>query len=238
MEKVTPREIRKSKIENRKISVLTVYDYSFAKILDDAGIDILLVGDSLGNVILGLESTREVTMADMVRHTRAVARGTKRALVVADMPFGAMKNAVANAKELVKAGGEAVKIEGIKEIKGIKGIIKNNIPVMGHLGVLPQTAKEYKLQRSLEIVEQAKMLEQAGVFAIVLELVEPEIAKQVTQAVKIPTIGIYSGPHCDGQVLVSYDMLGLYPKAPKQAKKYVDLAGEIKKAVKAFISSC
>jgi len=227
MEKVSPAQI----------SMLTAYDYSFAKIFDEAGVDILLVGDSLGNVVLGYETTREVTMADMVHHTKAVARGTKRALVVADMPFGAMKNAVANAKELVKAGAEAVKIEGIKEIKGIKGIIKNNIPVMGHLGVLPQTAKEYKVQHSREIIEQAKILEQAGVFAIVLELVDPEIAKQVTRAVKIPTIGIYSGPHCDGQVLVSYDMLGLYPKAPKQVKKYVDLKTEIEKAVKKFIKS-
>ncbi|MBU0502612.1 MAG: 3-methyl-2-oxobutanoate hydroxymethyltransferase [Candidatus Margulisbacteria bacterium] len=235
MEKVTTSRIKALKKKSQKISMLTAYDYSFAKILDEAGVDIVLVGDSLGNVVLGYETTRDVKMADMVHHTKAVANGTKRAMVVADMPFGSMKNALANAQELVKAGGEAVKIEGIQEIQGIKEILEKGIPVMGHLGCLPQTAKEYKIQRALEIVEQAKLLEQAGVFAIVLELVAPEIAKEITKTVNVPTIGIYSGPHCDGQVLVSYDMLGLYANAPKHAKKYVDLTAEVKKAVQGFL---
>jgi 3-methyl-2-oxobutanoate hydroxymethyltransferase len=235
MEKITIRQLQTSKSKHQKISMLTAYDYSFAKILDEAGVDIILVGDSLGNVVLGQADTHSVTMEDMLHHTRAAAQGVKRALLIADMPFGSMKNAIANARKLMQAGAEGVKIEGVKDIEGIKAIIKQGIPVMGHLGVLPQTAKEYKIQRSPEIVEQAKLLEQAGVFAIVLELVDPALAKEITKTVKVPTIGIGSGPDCDGQVLVTYDMLGLYPNVPKHAKKYVDLTAEIKKAIQQFV---
>jgi 3-methyl-2-oxobutanoate hydroxymethyltransferase len=235
MEKITIAKIKKSVSDNRKIVMLTAYDYPFAKILDEAGVDIILVGDSLGNVVLGQEGTRSVTMEDMLHHTRAVAQGVKRAFLMADMPYGAMIHAKANAQALARAGAEGVKVEGVDEIEGIKSIIASDIPVMGHLGCLPQTAREYKVQRSPYIIEQAKLLEQAGVFAIVLELVDPTIAEEITRAIKIPTIGIGSGQDCSGQVLVTYDMLGLYPDPPRHAKKYADLEKETTKAVKNFI---
>lgn len=231
MEKITAGKIRNHRSEIRKISMLTAYDYPIAKILDESGVDIILVGDSLGNVVLGYDNTRSVTMADMVHHTGAVARGVKRALVVTDMPYQSMNDAAANAKQLVKAGAEAVKVEGL-DVAGIKAIREAGIEVMGHLGCLPQSANEYKVVRSDKIIDEAIQLESAGVFAIVLELVDPKITEQVTKAVKVPIIGIGSGPNCDGQVLVTYDMLGLYPDAPKHAKKYVDLTVEIKEAVK------
>ncbi|MFH1826383.1 MAG: 3-methyl-2-oxobutanoate hydroxymethyltransferase [bacterium] len=240
MEKVTADKIRSSKLQvrnksQRQISMLTAYDYSLAKILDETGLDIILVGDSLGNVILGYEDTLPVTMADMIHHTKAVARGVKRAFLVADMPVGALSQAVDNARALVKAGAEAVKVEGVEDITAI---IAEGIPVMGHLGSLPQKVKElggHKIQRDRKIIDQAKQLEEAGVFAIVLELVAPDLAKEITAQVKIPTIGIGSGPDCDGQVLVTYDMLGLYPEVPKHAKKYVDLKQIITEAVKKFV---
>jgi 3-methyl-2-oxobutanoate hydroxymethyltransferase len=240
MEKVTATEIKNSKDKKQKISVLTAYDYPIAKILDEAGIDIVLVGDSLGNVALGYKRTRWVTMSDMIRHTIAVAKGVKHALIITDMPFASMRNvrqAIKNAKALMKVGAEGVKVEGIKELKAIKMIIKHGIPVMGHLGCLPQTARKFRIQHSRKIVKQAKLLEKAGVFAIVLELVDPELAREITRAIKVPTIGIGSGPNCDGQVLVTYDLLGLSPKAPKHAKKYIDLSGLIKKAVQKFITN-
>ncbi|MFC1510840.1 3-methyl-2-oxobutanoate hydroxymethyltransferase [Candidatus Margulisiibacteriota bacterium] len=240
MEKITASKVAKSKVQGRKLSMLTAYDYSLAKILDEAGLDIILVGDSLGNVILGYENTLPVTMADMIHHTKAVSRGVKRALLVADMPVGAMEKAVENAKALVSAGAEAVKVEGVEEIGAITAIIKKGIPVMGHLGFLPQKVKElggYKVQRSPKIVDEARQLEEAGVFSVVLEMVPEDLAAQVTQAVKIPTIGCGAGPYCDGQVLVSYDMLGLYPNAPKFAKKYVDLRAIISKAVREFMGA-
>jgi len=234
MEKVTTAKLQTSKSKLQKISMLTAYDYSFAKVLDDSGVDIILVGDSLGNVILGHKNTLPVTMEDMIHHTKAVAKGVERALHLADIPYKACS--LENARRLVEAGAEGVKVEGMADIEGVREIIKAGIPVMGHLGCLPQTAKEYKVQRSSGIIEEAKILEQVGVFSLVLELVAPEIAKKATEALRIPTIGIGSGPHCDGQVLVTHDMLGLYPNAPRHAKKYVDLSSEIKKAVRNFIS--
>jgi len=231
MEKVTPRVIRKAKSVNRKLSVLTAYDYPLAKILDEAGIDIVLVGDSVGNVVLGYKNTRPVTMEDMVHHTKAVARGVKRALVVADIPY--RSNSVKNAKRLVKAGAKAVKIEGVK---GVKAIVKAGIPVMGHLGYLPQSGKKPKVQRSKKIVKDARELEKAGVFAIVLEMVDPKIAKEVTKTVKVPTIGIGSGKNCDGQVLVTYDLIGLSDWSPKFVKKTVSLKDQISRAVKKYIA--
>lgn len=242
MEKVTAGKIRSSKSKIRinsqlsKISMLTAYDYSFAKIIDEAGVDIILVGDSLGNVVLGYEDTLSVTMDDMVRHTAAVTRGVKRALVVADIPVGAVS--VANARRLIEAGAEAVKIEGVEEIKEIKEILAAGIPVMGHVGYLPQKVKEYggvKRQSSPKIIEDAKELEQAGVFSLVIELTDHDLARQVTEAVSIPVIGCGAGASTDGQVLVSYDILGLYPNSPKFAKKYVDLSATIKQAVRSFI---
>lgn len=213
--------------------MLTAYDYPFARILDDAGVDIVLVGDSLGNVVLGYKDTRPVTMEDMVHHTKAVARGIRRALLVADIPYRSAS--VKNAKRLIKAGAKAVKIEGVKAISVIKSIIKAGIPVMGHLGYLPQTMRKPKIQRSVDMIEEAKKLEAAGVFAIVLEMVEKELAKKIARAVSVPVIGCGSGPFCDGQVLVSYDLLGLGEWAPSFARQKVNLRSLSVKAVKDYI---
>ncbi|MBW2983829.1 3-methyl-2-oxobutanoate hydroxymethyltransferase [Candidatus Woesearchaeota archaeon] len=226
-----------------KIIVLTAYDYSTAKVIDEAGVDIILVGDSLGNVVLGYESTRDVTMEDMLRHTAAVARGAKNCLIVADMPFESDKTmglAVKNAKLLLKAGAHAVKVEGKPDI--VEALVKEGILVMGHTGLLPQTAEHLKVQGKTEkdakrILNEAAALEKAGCFSIVLECISRVLARMVTETLKIPTIGIGSGPYCDGQVLVSNDMLGLFDKIPKFVRKYADLNSEIKKAVHAYIKS-
>jgi 3-methyl-2-oxobutanoate hydroxymethyltransferase len=214
MEKITVQKLRITNYELRKLVMLTAYDHPFATILDEAGVDIVLVGDSLGNVALGYKNTLPVTMEEMVIHTKAVARGVKRALLVADLPFGSYQQndeqAVANSIKLVKAGAEAVKLEGTGYLSAIKKIIKAGIPVMGHLGFTPQAvnllgarvqgrgAKEAK-----KILGEAKALETAGCFAIVLELIPDELAAKITKAVKIPTIGIGAGQRTDGQVLVT-----------------------------------
>jgi 3-methyl-2-oxobutanoate hydroxymethyltransferase len=230
MEAITSRKIRNPKSEIRKIVMLTAYDYPFAKILDEAGVDIVLVGDSLGNVILGYKNTRPVTMEDMIHHTKAAAKGVKRALLVADVPY--LSANPKDAIRLIKAGAKAVKVEGVK---GVREIIKAGIPVMGHLGYLPQSARKPKIQRSRRIINQAKELEEAGVFAIVLEMVDPQIAREVTKSVKVPTIGIGSGPHCDGQVLVTYDLLGLGEWAPSFVKPKANLRKAAIRAVKDFV---
>jgi 3-methyl-2-oxobutanoate hydroxymethyltransferase len=245
-EKITVNDISSFKKQRRKIAMLTAYDFAIASILDDAGIDIVLVGDSLGNVMLGYRNTLPVTMHEMITHTQAVARGVSNALVIADMPFGSFQrsenDAVSNAIDLVKAGAEGVKIEGIKEIKAIRRIIGAGIPVMGHLGFTPQSVNKlgYRIQgktkaQSSKIKKDAKELEKAGCFAIVLELVPPEVARAVTRGVKIPVIGIGAGPYCDGQVLVTYDMLGIYKDAPRFVKKYASLGEDAKKAVLRYI---
>ncbi len=224
-----------------KITVLTAYDFSTAKIVDEAGIDIILVGDSLGNVVLGYETTREVTMEDMIRHTGAVARGAKECLIVADMPYKSdetMGHAVKNAKLLLKAGAHAVKVEGKPNI--VEALVKEGILVMGHTGLLPQTAEEMKIygkdeEGAKKILSEAIALEKAGCFAVVLECVSGQLAKKITETLSIPTIGIGSGHYCDGQVLVINDMLGLFEKSPKFVKKYADLKAEIHKAVSGYI---
>ena len=218
--------------------MLTAYDYSFAKILDEAGVDIVLVGDSLGNVILGYDDTIPVTMDDMVHHTQAVARGSKRALLISDLPYKSTadnKKALQNARRLVVAGAEGVKIEGVEDIGSIKKIVKSGIPVMGHLGLLPQKAKEYKIQRAPQIIDEAKKLEQAGVFSIVLEMVSSDLAKKVSESVGIPTIGIGSGTQCDGQVLVTYDLIGLSDWMPRFVKPKANLKEIISCAVKEWM---
>jgi len=233
----TAEEIKS--IKNReKIAVLTCYDYFTAKILDSVGMDIILVGDSLANVILGYETTRDVTMNEMKIFTEAVARGAKNSFIVGDMPYLSDRNkeeAVKNANIFVQSGANAVKVEGNKE-EIIRAIIKEGIPVMGHLGLLPQTAKKFEMQgkdkeAADKLVKDAKALESYGCFCIVLECVVPELAKRITEIVKMPTIGIGSGKDCDGQVLVINDILGLCEKSPSFAKKYTDLGKEIKKAV-------
>lgn len=231
----------KSMKGREKIAVLTCYDYFTAKILDSVGIDIILVGDSLANVILGYETTRDVTMNEMKIFTEAVARGAEDSLIVGDMPYLSDRNreeAVKNAKIFTQSGANAVKIEGNKE-EIIKAILKENIPVMGHIGLLPQTAKKFEMQgkdreAADRLVKDAKALESYGCFCIVLECVVPELAKKITESVKIPTIGIGSGKDCDGQVLVINDILGLCEKSPSFAKKYADLSKDIRKAVESY----
>jgi 3-methyl-2-oxobutanoate hydroxymethyltransferase len=237
-----------SKKGKEKISVITAYEYSTAKICDSAGIDILLVGDSAAMVVLGYSSTVPVGMQEMMIFCGAVARGTKRAIVVGDMPFGSYQlgpsMAVENAIQMIKAGCDAVKLEGSSEIVDtIRAIIDAGIPVMGHIGLRPQTSalwEGYKLQgRTKEgankLIEDAIKLEKAGVFSIVLEMVTSEVGDAITRKVSVPTIGIGSGPNCDGQVLVLHDMLGLYQDIrPKFVKRYSELNKEIFDAVSSY----
>ena len=237
-----------SKKGKEKISVLTAYEYSTARICDSAGIDILLVGDSAGMVVLGYTSTVPVGMQEMMIFCGAVARGTKRAMVVGDMPFGSYQVgpsvAVENAVQLIKAGCDAVKLEGSSEIvDSIRAIVDAGIPVMGHIGLRPQTSslwEGYKLQGrtkegAIKLIEDANVLEKAGVFSIVLEMVASEVGDAITKNVSIPTIGIGSGPNCDGQVLVLHDMLGIYQDIrPRFVKRYAELSKEIFDAVSSY----
>lgn len=247
MEKVSVSKVMKSKVQGRKIAMLTAYDFPFARILDEAGVDIVLVGDSLGNVALGYRNTLPVTMEEMLVHTRAVARAVSRALVVADMPFGSFQEsdekAVANAVKLVKAGTEAVKIEGAGYISAIKKIIKAGIPVMGHLGFTPQSVNilGYRVQgrerrSAAKIIRDAKALEKAGCFSIVLEMVPENLAAKVTKSIKAPTIGIGAGKKVDGQVLVTNDLLGLYENPPSFVKPGANLRKIALKAIREFIN--
>ena len=235
---------------SKKITVITAYDYTTAQLCDKAGVDILLVGDSGGMVMLGYDSTIPVTMEQMCFFTEAVGRGRQNAMVIADMPFmsyqASKSQAIENAGRLVKAGADAVKLEGGFEIKDtIHAIVEIGIPVMGHIGFQPQTTtlqEGYKVQAktkdsALKLIENAKALEEAGVFSIALEMVTKEVSKILTESIKIPTIGIGSGPSCDGQVLVVHDVLGLYEKIkPKFAKRYRELGIDIIKAVESYKS--
>ena len=228
-----------------KIAVLTAYDYSTALICDRAGLDILLVGDSAGMVVLGYASTVPVGMLEMLMLCRAVAKGAKRAMIVGDMPFGSYQPspsvAVENAVQLIKAGCDAVKLEGGLEIIGtIKAIVDAGIPVMGHIGLKPQTSslwEGYRLQgrtkeSAMKLIVDAKALEKAGVCSIVLEMVASEVASEITQSLSVPTIGIGSGAGCDGQVLVLHDMLGIYEDIkPKFVKRYAELSKSILDAI-------
>lgn len=228
-----------------KIAVLTAYDYSTALICDRAGLDILLVGDSAGMVVLGYASTVPVGMLEMLMLCRAVAKGAKRAMIVGDMPFGSYQPspsvAVENAVQLIKAGCDAVKLEGGLEIIGtIKAIVDAGIPVMGHIGLKPQTSslwEGYRLQgrtkeSAMKLIVDAEALEKAGVCSIVLEMVASEVASEITQSLSVPTIGIGSGAGCDGQVLVLHDMLGIYEDIkPKFVKRYAELSKSILDAI-------
>lgn len=244
--KISVVKLKEMKRKGEKITVLTAYDYSIAKMLDQAGIEVLLVGDSLGMVLLGYDSTIPVTMEEMVMHTKAVARGTKNALVVADMPFlsyhVSVSESVKNAgRFLQEAGANAVKLEGGREVSGtIEAINAAGIPVMGHIGLTPQSVNKlggYRVQgrdafTARAILNNALALQDAGVFAIVLECVPSELAKMVTERIEIPTIGIGAGADCDGQVLVIHDVLGIYSDiSPKFAKQYVSLHSVITEAV-------
>ena len=250
-EKVTVPEIAKMKQRGAKITCLTAYDYSFARILDSAEVDILLVGDSLACVVQGYANTLAVTMDEMIYHTRAVVRGRKRALVVGDMPFlsyqVSSEEAVRNAGRFLQEGGaEAVKLEGGTAVREtIAKIVQAGIPVMGHVGLTPQSIHRlggYKVQGKDKgqydaILADALAVEEAGGFALVLEGMPMELAKEITKRLSIPTIGIGAGPHCDGQVLVIHDMLGLFDDfKPRFVKRYAELKDVIGGAVKSFVA--
>ncbi len=248
--KNTVTTFQQSKEQGKKISMLTAYDYSTAKLMDESGINAILVGDSLGNVVLGYEDTISVTVDDMIHHGRAVARGAKNAMVVIDMPFMSYQtsvyDAVVNAGRLMKEGrANAVKLEGGTEVcQQIKAITNAGIPVMAHLGLTPQSINAfggYKVQGksaddAQKLLDDAKAVEKAGAFALVLECVPAKLAELISKALTIPTIGIGAGAGCDGQVLVYQDMLGMYSDfTPKFVKKYADLSSVMKEAFKSYI---
>lgn len=250
MKKTTVLDIQRMKHDQKKIVMLTAYDFPFARMLDECGVDMLLVGDSVGNVIMGLENTLPVTMADMVHHVKAVSSARKQALVVADMPFLSyqitLEDAKRNAGMLIQeAGAEAVKLEGGENIEPIiRALTRIDIPVMGHIGLTPQSIHRmggYKVQGKQEAQRQklladAAAVERAGAFAVVLEGMPSSLAREITQTLAIPTIGIGAGPYCDGQVLVIHDLLGLSGKfRPKFVKQYAQLEETVKQAVGAFI---
>lgn len=253
--KVTVPEIQRMKAVGRKITALTAYDYPFARILDACGIEVLLVGDSLGTVVQGVETTLPVTMDEMVYHTRLVTRARPRALVVGDLPFlsyqAGICEAISNAGRLLKEGGaEAVKLEGgVNVARVMRAIVNIDIPVMAHIGLTPQSVHRmggFKVQGKKSgrqpgarerLIEDAYAVADAGAFAIVLEGVPMDLAQEISEKLPIPTIGIGAGPYCDGQILVIHDILGLTERfAPKFVKQYVDLRGMISQAVNSYIS--
>lgn len=248
--RITTADIRRKKQEGRPITMLTAYDYPTARLVDEAGIDLILVGDSLGNVVLGYDSTVPVTMDEMLHHTRAVSRGVKRALVVGDMPFLSYHisraETVRNAgRFLQEAGAQAVKLEGGREVaENVKAVVAAGIPVMGHLGLTPQSVHQlggYRVQgrdaaSAQRLLEDAQLLEEAGVFGIVVECVPAPLTRRMAAAVGVPIIGIGAGPDCDGQVLVTHDLLGMYSGgiAPKFAKRYAELHKDISRALREY----
>ncbi|PIU42058.1 MAG: 3-methyl-2-oxobutanoate hydroxymethyltransferase [Candidatus Omnitrophica bacterium CG07_land_8_20_14_0_80_42_15] len=248
--KITIQELQEKKKRGEKITMLTAYDYPIASMVDEAGIDMILVGDSLGMVVLGYKDTLSVSMDDMIRHSQAVKRATKRALIVGDMPyksFDTPKDAVKNAKRFIEeAGCDAVKLENQEEssFDSAAAIIKAGIAVEGHLGLTPQSVEKlggFKVQgrtpeAAQKIIDNAKRLEKMGCFSIVLECVPAELGKMITKSLSIPTIGIGAGADCDGQVLVIHDIIGLFERfTPKFVKKYAILAPVIKDAVRQYI---
>lgn len=236
------------KRRGEKITALTAYDYPTGRLLDESGVDLVLVGDSVGMVVLGYQDTTQVTLQEMIHHTRAVARGVKRATLVADLPiktYDTPEQAVATSRELLAAGAEAVKLEGgASHARRIEAVVQAGIPLMAHIGMLPQSVREeggYRLkgrtQSEIELlINDAHAVEKAGAFAVVLEIVTPEAAKQITDAIGIPTIGIGSGDFCDGQILVTHDLIGLFPWfTPKFVSPAARVAEEIRRATTEFI---
>lgn len=249
--KITTHQLQEMKNRGEKIAMLTAYDYSMAKIIDTAGIDVILVGDSASNVMAGHETTLPITLEQMIYHAASVVRAVKRALVVVDLPFGsyqgssgeALRSAIRIMKE---SGAHAVKLEGGREIKeSVDRILSAGIPVMGHLGLTPQsiykfgtyTVRAKEEAEAAKLLDDAKMLDECGCFGVVLEKIPATLAKQVSQSIDIPTIGIGAGPDADGQVLVMQDMLGITKEfKPRFLRRYADLDGEVTKAVKNYVT--
>jgi 3-methyl-2-oxobutanoate hydroxymethyltransferase len=249
--RTTPDQLRAMKQRGERIPMLTAYEYSMASILDAAGVPLLLVGDTMGMVVLGYDSTLPVTLEDIIRHAQAVVRGAKKALVVGDLPFltfqVSREETMRNAGRLMKeAGVQAVKLEGGRRVADtVHALVEAGIPVMGHLGLTPQSVNAtggFKVQGKTEaaartLLEDAALLEQAGAFAIVLELVPTELAALITERVSIPTIGIGAGPHCDGEVQVIHDILGLFPDfTPKHTRRYAEVGKVVLDAVSAYVA--
>jgi 3-methyl-2-oxobutanoate hydroxymethyltransferase len=251
MKRVSINDIKAMKKRGEKIAMLTAYDYPTARLLDEAEVPVILVGDSLGMVVLGYDSTLPVTMADMIHHTKAVVRGSQRAHVVADMPFmsyqAGPEDALRNAGRLMQeAGAQSVKLEGGTTVaETVRRLVEAGIPVMGHIGLTPQSLHQfggYKVQgktpaAAVKLLNDAQALDEAGAYAIVLETIPAALAKLITERVSVPTIGIGAGHDCDGQVQVLHDMLGLYPDfVPKHAKQYAQLALDIGRAVREYMT--
>jgi 3-methyl-2-oxobutanoate hydroxymethyltransferase len=249
--RITVTDIKEMKQGKEKIPMLTAYDYVTAKIVDEAGVPLILVGDSLGMVMLGYESTIPVTMEEMIHHAKAVVRGAKKALIIGDMPFMSyhisVSDALHNAARFIQEGGaQAVKLEGGEVVaEQVRRLVDCGIPVMGHIGLTPHSIHQlggFKVrgkvaEEAKKLLSDARVLEEAGAFAIVLECTPAPLSKLITQKLAIPTIGIGAGPDCDGQVQVISDLLGLYTEfVPKHAKQYARLAGEIKTAVSSYVS--
>ena len=242
---VTVPDFLSARSRGTRLTVLTGYDYTFARLLDESGVDAILVGDSLGMVVQGHATALPVTLDEVIYHTRCVVRGTSRAMVISDLPFMTFQlgptQALESAGRLVKEGGaQAVKLEGgVRTAEAIAAVVQADIPVVGHVGMTPQSVHRFggfKVQRDEDrLLADARAVEQAGAFALVVECVPTELGKKITEAVSIPTIGIGAGPHCDGQVLVIQDMLGMYGDLrPKFAKRYADAGAQIRAAVQAY----
>ena len=248
--RVTIRDLKEMKRRGETIAMITAYDYTAARILEEAGLPIILVGDSLGQVVLGYDSTVPVTMDEMVHHVKAVVRGTERAHIVGDMPFlsyhADVAEAIRNAGRLLKEGGaQSVKLEGGRQMADtVQRIVQSGIPVMGHIGLMPQSVNQlggYRVQgksakAAIELMEDARVLEEAGAYSIVLECVPAPLARLITDRVSVPTIGIGAGVHCDGQVQVFHDLFGLFTDfVPKHARRYANLAEAMKQAAAEYI---
>ena len=249
--RVSITDLKAMKKRGERIAMITAYDYPSARLVEEAGVPIILVGDSLGMVVLGYDSTVPVTMEEMLHHVKAVVRGTGKAHVVADMPFMSYQtgpeDALRNAGRLLKEGGaQSVKLEGGRHVaETVRALVQAGIPVMGHLGLTPQSVNQfggYKVQgktpaAAVKLVNDAVSLEQAGAYAVVLETIPAQLAQVITEKISIPTIGIGAGPHCDGQVQVFHDMLGLFTDfVPKHAKRYAQLGEAVKQAVSEYVA--
>ncbi len=247
-DKVTTRTLIRWKQEGRRIVAITAYDYPTARLVDAAGIDVVLVGDSVGNTVLGYETTLPVTLAEMEHHLRAVRRGIQRALLVVDMPFlsygVSVADAVYNAGRLMQAGAEAVKLEGATEpvLQSIRAMVDIGIPVMAHLGMTPQSIHKfggYRVQgrgeqASEALLQAAQAVQEAGAFSVVLELIPASLAQRITESLTIPTIGIGAGPFCDGQIQVLHDIIGLTEHTYKHAKRYTEVGQQIRQALEQY----